>query len=135
MTNASDFYLQEELMAHAKNPHNFGGLKKAQIKKKEVNTLCGDQIEINASLEEEKIKEIKFSGASCFISKASASLLTDEVIGKNIYEVMKMNENSMIGLLGAEVTPARKKCVMLSLKTLQKGIEEFLTSKKGNNEK
>lgn len=125
-----EFYFREELMAHAKAPHNRGVLKNAAIRQKETNPLCGDEIEIFAQVENSKLTEIKFTGTGCYVSQASASMLTDKMRGMKLLAIKKMNEESVMTMLGAAVTPARKKCAMLSLWTIQKGIENYLNVNK-----
>ena len=127
----------EQILDYYKNPHNFGEIKNAQIHARDLNPLCGDEIEIFANVEidrsrgaasllSQKISEIKFRGAGCAISMASASMLTETVKGKNISEVMKMGEKEILEMLGIDVSPARKKCAMLGLWVLQTGVKKFL---------
>ena len=127
----------EQILDYYKNPRNFGEMKNAQIHARDLNPLCGDEIEIfakaeidrsrgAASLLSQKISEIKFRGAGCAISMASASMLTETVKGKNISEVMKMGEKEILEMLGIDVSPARKKCAMLGLWVLQTGVKKFL---------
>lgn len=116
----------EQILDYYKNPRNFGEMKNAQIHARDLNPLCGDEIEIFALLKDKKISEIKFRGAGCAISMASASMLTEKAKGKNISEVMKMGEKEILEMLGIDVSPARKKCAMLGLWVLQTGIKNFL---------
>ncbi len=120
----------EQILEHYKSPHNFGEIKNAQVHARDLNPLCGDEIEIFAKLNSGKISEIKFRGAGCAISQASASLLTDFVKGKSFQEIMKMGEIEILKILGIDVSPARKKCALLGLWVLQFGIRKFLEGKK-----
>lgn len=122
-------------MAHAKTPHNRGVIKGAMIRKKEINPLCGDEIEIYAQVKNSKLTEIKFTGGGCYISQASASMLTDKIKGMKLLAIQKLNEDSVMDMLGATITPARKKCAMLSLWTIQKGIKDYLNVKNKSNAK
>ncbi len=122
-------------MDHAKTPHNHGVIKGASIRQKETNPLCGDEIEMFAQVEKSKLVEIKFSGCGCYISQAAASMLTDKIRGMRLSAITKMNEESIMEMLGATVTPARKKCALLSLWTIQKGIENYLNVNKKKDAK
>jgi len=75
-------------------------------------------------IEEGIIKHAMFTGKGCAISKASASLLTDEVIGKTISELRKWDKTSIIKMLGIELGPNRLKCALLPLEALQKLVSE-----------
>jgi nitrogen fixation NifU-like protein len=124
-----DLY-REYLLDHYKNPKNFGEIKNSDIHKHDNNPLCGDEIEIFAKVDgkngkDEKIKEIKFKGHGCVICMASASILMDEIEGKKLKDIQKMQTEDMLKLLGIELTPARIKCMMLPLKALQKGMIDY----------
>jgi len=128
-----DLY-REYLLDHYKNPKNFGEIKNPDIHKHDNNPLCGDDIEIFAKIDgkkgkEEKISEIKFKGHGCVICMASASILMDEIEGKKLKDIQKMQTEDMLKLLGIELTPARIKCMMLPLKALQKGMIDYEAGK------
>ncbi len=116
---------RENILEHYKNPENFGVLLKSTIQSKESNPLCGDEIQIELKLEKNKIKESKFIGKGCAISQASADLLIDHIKNKKLNEVKKITKDKIIDLLGIKLTPTRLKCALLSLSTLQKGIQEY----------
>lgn len=116
----------EQILDYYKSPHNFGELKGAQVHARDYNPLCGDEIEIFASLKNGKISEVKFRGQGCAISMAAASMLTDFAKEKTSQQIMKLGEKEVLKMLGIELSPARKKCAMLSMWVLQKGIKSFL---------
>ncbi|HIH31187.1 TPA: iron-sulfur cluster assembly scaffold protein [Candidatus Woesearchaeota archaeon] len=125
-----DLY-REVLLDHYKNPMNFGVLKNPDIRKQDLNPLCGDEIEIFAKLDakKEKIREIRFKGHGCVICIASASILMQEMEGIELKKIQKMNTDDMLKLLGIELTPTRIKCMMLPLKAVQKGIIDYEAGK------
>jgi len=71
-----------------------------------------------------KIAGVGFTGRGCAISQASASLLTDEVKGKSVDDAANMTSTDVIDMLGIEISPARLKCALLSLETLQRALGE-----------
>ncbi len=119
----------EQILDYYKNPRDFGEIKNAQIHARDLNPLCGDEIEIFAKANGQIVSEIKFRGAGCAISMASASMLTEKAKGKNISEVMKFGEKEILEMIGIDVSPARKKCAMLGLWVLQAGLKKFLEKK------
>ncbi|MGV8150330.1 MAG: iron-sulfur cluster assembly scaffold protein [Candidatus Woesearchaeota archaeon] len=127
----TDELYREYLLDHYKNPKNFGEIQNSDIHKHDNNPLCGDEIEIFAKLDKKKetISEIKFKGHGCVICIASGSILMDELEGKKLKDIQKMRPEDMLKLLGLELTPARIKCMMLPLKTLQKGIIDYEAKK------
>lgn len=116
-----DMY-REVILDHYKNPRNFGTLDPANISYEDDNPLCGDKIRIDLRVDENnRIKEVAFSGHGCAISQASASMLTEEILGKTLDEVKQFGKEQILELLGIELGPVRLKCALLSLKVLKAG--------------
>lgn len=73
---------RELILDHAKNPRHFGSLPDATHTAEGVNPLCGDKLKVYFTIDENRqIRDARFEGSGCAISVASASLLTDTVIG------------------------------------------------------
>ncbi|MBS3051038.1 MAG: SUF system NifU family Fe-S cluster assembly protein [Candidatus Aenigmarchaeota archaeon] len=126
----------ENILEHYKHPHNHGTLEKRSIDYRENNPLCGDVITIYLLIENEKVKDIRFVGQGCAISQAATSLLTDEIKGKSIEEIKKLDKDFVLDLLGVEISPARMKCALLGIKTLKLAIYDYLLKQdKKANEK
>ena len=70
------------------------------------------------------VADVAFTGRGCAISQASASLLTDEVKGKSVDEVAKLTSQDLLDLIGIEISPARLKCALLSLDTLEHALAD-----------
>ena len=118
-----DMY-REQILEHAKHPHNFGSLEGATISHEEHNPLCGDRVRIDLRIENETIADVRFSGRGCAISQASASLLTDAIKGMPVEEARAFSRADLLDLIGIplEKNPVRIKCALLSLKTLKAGL-------------
>lgn len=123
-----DIY-REIILDHFKNPRNYGKLKNPTSSFSLYNSACGDRIEIqikleirNSKLEDRKITEIKFTGEGCAISMASASMLTEKVLGQNIAEINKLGTSDILQMLGTTLTPTRLKCALLPLEVLHKTV-------------
>lgn len=117
----TNFY-REHILEHYKNPQNYGVLKNAALDVTEVNPLCGDEIRLTIKLKNNSINDIAFESLGCAISKASASLFTEEVKGKSLKEIREITPQDVLSLLEVELTPARTKCALLVYKTLVKGL-------------
>jgi len=125
---SSDFY-RELILDYYRNPRNFGKLDPHDIDAKDLNPLCGDEIEmqIRVSADKEKIEEIRFIGKGCAISQASASMLTEMAKGKPLEWVKGLSRDDILKMLGtADLGPARTKCAMLSVKVLKTGVYSYL---------
>lgn len=115
---------QEKLLDNYKNPRNYGEMKAPTVTMELENISCGDCLKIQLLVENEIIKDIKFTGEGCAVAIGSASILTDYAMGKNIKEMLKYSLDDLLDLLGIELTISRLKCAGLGLETLQKAIKE-----------
>jgi len=113
-----DLY-RDYILEHYRRPHNFGAIENATATQEGANPLCGDRITMQVRVSGDQIAAIGFTGRGCAISQASASLLTDEIKGKPVESAAGMQASDVLDLLGIEISPARMKCALLSLETLQ----------------
>ncbi|MFI5282711.1 MAG: Fe-S cluster assembly sulfur transfer protein SufU [Candidatus Dormibacterales bacterium] len=120
-TAADDQFYREYILDHYKNPRNFGHLDHPDITHEEDNPLCGDVIGMDFKIADGVIEDIRFHGRGCAISQASASLLTERLKGLQLEEAKKITKADVLGELGIQISPARIKCALLSLKVLKVG--------------
>ena len=118
-----DLY-RDYILEHYRRPHNFGVLDAPTASFEGANPLCGDRITMQIGVRDGVVKEIAFTGRGCAISQASASLLTDEIMGMPVDKAEAFRADDLLELLGIEISPARLKCAMLSLETLEHALAE-----------
>jgi nitrogen fixation NifU-like protein len=132
-----DIY-REQILEHARYPHNFGTLDHPTISHEEYNPLCGDRVRIDLLIEDgviadvrgvglgdaEHAADVRFSGKGCAISQASASMLTDEIKGMDVETAKAFSKDDLLMLIGIPLSknPTRLKCALLSLKALKAGL-------------
>jgi nitrogen fixation NifU-like protein len=119
-----DLY-RDYILEHYRRPHNFGVVEDPSASYEGSNPLCGDRITMQLRVKDGVVEQIGFTGRGCAISQASASLLTDEVKGKPVEEVVGLGAADLLDLLGIEISPARLKCAMLSFDSLQHLLDEI----------
>ncbi|MFS1663260.1 Fe-S cluster assembly sulfur transfer protein SufU [Streptococcus sp. zg-JUN1979] len=124
---------------HSKNPHHYGSLEGVEQLVLN-NPTCGDVLSLSVRFEDDKIADIAFSGEGCSISTASASMMTDAVLGKTRKEAKALSavfsamvqgqttgDESRLGearlLSGVAKFPQRIKCATLGWHALEKVIE------------
>jgi len=139
MSDLRELY-QEVILEHSKAPRNYGELLKANRKAEGFNPLCGDHFTLYVNLEGDSIREIRFQGSGCAISKASASMMTQSVKGKSREEAEQLfqrfhalvtgqGNGSQVELgklavfSGVSEFPVRVKCATLAWHTLQAALE------------
>jgi nitrogen fixation NifU-like protein len=116
-----DLY-RDLILDHYKNPRHKGLLDPHDFSYEDENPLCGDKLRIDVRLgEDRRVKEVAFSGRGCAISQASASMLTDSILGKSLDELKQLSKDDILDMLGIELGPVRLKCALLSLKVLKAG--------------
>jgi len=118
-----DLY-RDYILEHSRRPHNFGVLDAPTAAHEGANPLCGDRITMQIGIRDGKVAEVAFTGRGCAISQASASLLTDEVKGMTVGDATAYRADDLLELLGIEISPARLKCAMLSLETLDAALAD-----------
>ena len=132
---------QEVVMDHNRRPRNFRKLEDANRTAEGFNPLCGDQVTLYLKVEDDVIADVGFIATGCAISKASASMMTEGIIGKTVEEAERIfNEfrhmvtrepgegvdSEALGdlevLAGVSQYPARIKCATLSWHTMQAAL-------------
>ncbi|NHZ73589.1 MAG: SUF system NifU family Fe-S cluster assembly protein [Nitrospirae bacterium] len=123
MSELTDLY-QEVILDHNKHPRNFGQIEAADHCAQGNNPLCGDQLKLYLKMDGDRVAEVRFEGQGCAISTASASILTEVVLGKTLAEVETLFESFHELLTGdpsvaAEVDPELGKLAVFA------GVREF----------
>jgi nitrogen fixation NifU-like protein len=119
-----DQLYREYILEHYKHPHNWSPpapeLEHADMEAHDLNPLCGDELRVQLALDDQgKISEVVFSGHGCAISQASASMASEEVKGMTADELLALDRDFVLELLGIDISATRMKCAMLSLKVLK----------------
>jgi len=111
----------EIILDYFKNPVNKGTIAKPSGSALEHNPLCGDKLRIDLLLDKkDKVIEAKFSGEGCAISQATASMLTEKLIGKTPAQIKKIENDEIYKMLNIPISPGRVKCALLGLVTAKK---------------
>jgi len=133
----NDLY-QQVILDHCKQPRNFHETPQCSCSAQGFNPLCGDNLRLFITLDGDVIKDASFVGSGCCISKASASLLTENVKGKpkdeakqmfdRVHELGKTGKTTGdVGKLavfaGVYKYPARVKCAILSWHALMGALK------------
>ncbi len=142
MNEQLDELYRDIIMDHYRNPRGKRKLDKVDIKNEGKNPVCGDEIEMQVELEDDKVKDIHVGCMGCAISVSSGSILAEMVKGKSLSEVKKIAETVRALLRGERVPddidvgdlevlegikqfPVRVKCALLSWTTLVDALESY----------
>lgn len=126
----SDLYRQQ-ILDHYRNPRNYGEIEEPTLSHTGENPMCGDTITMDIVLDddEQQIEHVAFSGDGCAISQASASMLSEKLQGMDIDELRAMDRDTVIDMLGVDISPMRVKCAVLAEKVAQDGVDIYLGEK------
>lgn len=135
-----DLY-QEVVLDHGRRPRNFGELPDANRTAEGYNPLCGDQIKLFVKVDGDVIRDVRFTGSGCAISKASASMMTQAIKDKSPAEAEALFDKvhalvtqgpasgvdldsvgKLAALSGVWEFPARVKCASLAWHTLKSAL-------------
>ncbi|MCZ2260471.1 Fe-S cluster assembly sulfur transfer protein SufU [Sporosarcina sp. G11-34] len=127
------------IMDHYKTPRNKGVIEGSSVTVDMNNPTCGDVIHLTMQVEEGTVQNAKFEGEGCSISMASASMMTQMIIGKSVEDALSLANtisDIMLGneyddsidlgdieaLSGVAKFPARIKCATLAWKAMEQGV-------------
>ena len=116
---------REHILDHYRHPRNQGVLDDADISCELDNPVCGDVVRFDVRLSDGRVSEARFSGRGCVISMASASMLTEKVLGKTVEELKELTDEDVFKMMGITLGPVRAKCGLLSLRVLQEGMNRL----------
>lgn len=137
----TDLY-QELIIDHGTEPRNYHELEGCSHHAEGFNPLCGDEIQLFLQLVDGKIDKASFTGKGCAISTASASIMTELLVGKTAAEAKALFDEfkhlvttkaaqpppkslgKLIALSGVRVFPSRVKCATLAWHTLLAALEK-----------
>lgn len=131
---------QELILDHSKKPRNYREMPNANRKVEGFNPLCGDHFTVYLDVDGETVRDVSFQGSGCALSKASASMMTQAIKGKNKDEAEKLFERfhelvtgkangnpEELGKLavfsGVSEFPVRVKCASLAWHTMKAALE------------
>ncbi|QLH04342.1 SUF system NifU family Fe-S cluster assembly protein [Nitrosopumilus oxyclinae] len=126
MSSNADIY-HEMIVDYSRNPINYGEIENHDVTFHDSNPLCGDSIDIDMKIDDNKVTDIKFHGKGCAICMACTSVLTEITKGKSIDEARAIEKNDVLSELGLEHLQAvRIKCALLSLKVLKSALYTYI---------
>jgi len=127
------------IMDHYQRPRNRGELEDADLEEHLLNPLCGDEVVVYAAFRGDRVANVRFSGQGCSISQASASMMTERLLGKSLKEAeaeIETFKDQIVGkkdfpeldelaaLKGVVKYPSRIKCAVLAWSAFHEGLSK-----------
>jgi len=118
-----DLY-REYILEHYKRPRNWTPpqpeLESPDLEFEDANPLCGDTLRVQLKVDaDNRVEEVRFSGHGCAISQAAASMSSEEIKGMPVEELLRLDREFVLDLLGIEISATRIRCALLSLKVIR----------------
>jgi nitrogen fixation protein NifU and related proteins len=141
MGGLDDLY-QELILDHYRNRRHRGTLDAPTAAVDHNNPLCGDEIHLEILLDGDRLADVRHTGQGCSISQASASMMSEAVIGRPAGDALTLVEHfrsvmhgdeepdedrlgDAVALGGVAKFPARVKCALLSWLALKDAIDTY----------
>lgn len=122
----------DKVMDHFRDPRNVGTLENPDGVGKVGNPVCGDMMEIQIKVEEDRIADIKFRTFGCGAAIATSSVTTEMVKGKMLEEAIKLTRDDVADELGG-LPMAKRHCSNLAADGLHAAIEDYYARSKGES--
>lgn len=155
--NDLDAMYQQIILDAARERHGEGELADFDGESFQVNTTCGDQVNMQIKLSDDgtRIENIRWQGQGCSISQASISIMTEMVQGKEISEAMDLftTFRHLMDTRGHELTeededkledagafvgvskfPMRVKCALLGWMAMRDATDRALGADQGGED-
>lgn len=123
-----DLY-RDVILDHYRNPRHQDPLDRSDASAEGVNPLCGDEVTVELSLEDDRVVGISVRGQGCSISQSSASMMSEAVRGKTRQEISDLADRFHRMMTeedgdSAGLDPARPGAVLGDLEALQ-GVRRY----------
>ncbi|MEV5711483.1 Fe-S cluster assembly sulfur transfer protein SufU [Actinoallomurus sp. NPDC052274] len=124
---------QEIILDHYRNPHHKGLREPYDAEVHHVNPTCGDEVTLRVRLDGDAVADVSYDAMGCSISQASASVMTDLIIGRPVKDAMVTGDEFLklmqsrgqlepdediledaVAFTGVSKYPARIKCALLA---------------------
>lgn len=137
---AADLY-QELVMEHKRAPRHFGPLAAPTHHARGHNPQCGDDLDVELRVEDGRLRDIGFTGQGCAICIASASMMSEAVLGRSVEEAKGLQQRfrtvltgpaasesadlgKLASLAGVRCYPSRIKCALLAWHALMHALAD-----------
>jgi len=115
-----DELYRENILDHYKRPRHFGRPDDFDLEFEDTNPFCGDEQHVYITLDDEgRVDGVSFEGKGCAISTAATSMLTEELAGKTREDLLRLDKDFVLDLLGIDISATRMKCALLGLKVVK----------------
>jgi nitrogen fixation NifU-like protein len=127
-----DKLVEEMLRDHSRNPRHYGELNSPDVEAEVTNPQCvgpthpdGDRVSLQVTLSDDgnTVKNVRFTGDGCTLSQAGASLLSEQMVGTAVSEILGWDNEYIEARVGMELIPSRLQCAELLISAFRQAVE------------
>ena len=127
-----DKLVEEMLRDHSRNPRHYGELNSPDVEAEVTNPQCvgpthpdGDRVSLQVTLSDDgnTVKDVRFTGDGCTLSQAGASLLSEQMVGTAVSEILGWDNEYIEERVGMELIPSRLQCAELLISAFRQAVE------------
>jgi nitrogen fixation NifU-like protein len=141
-----DSMYQEIILDHYRHPHHRGLRDPYDAEVHHVNPTCGDEVTLRVKIIDGAVADVSYEGEGCSISQASASVMTDLVIGRSVEDALALEREFLtlmqsrgtvepdedvledaVAFAGVSKYPARVKCALLGWMAWKDATSQVVT--------
>ncbi len=115
----------EKIMEEFRHPQNAGEIKDADGTGKVGNPTCGDVMQVQIKVDNNKLTDVKFKTYGCVAAVAASSMMTQLAKGKAIDEAKELTKQDVINSLGGDIPPIKVHCSVLAVDALKEAIKDY----------
>jgi nitrogen fixation NifU-like protein len=114
----------EKVVDHFQNPRNMGDLEDADGVGVVGNPTCGDMMQIQIKVRDDRIEDVRFKTFGCGAAIATTSVATELIKGKTIAEALQVTNQDVMDVLGG-LPPVKVHCSLLAEQAIRAAIEDY----------
>ena len=114
----------DKVVDHYQNPRNMGELEEPDGVGVVGNPTCGDMMQIQIKVEDERIAEVKFKTFGCGAAIATTSVATELIAGKTIEEALQVTNKDVMEVLGG-LPPVKVHCSLLAEEAIKAAVDDY----------
>jgi nitrogen fixation NifU-like protein len=114
----------EKVIDHYQNPRNMGELDDPDGVGVVGNPTCGDMMQIQIKVQDDRIEDVKFKTFGCGAAIATTSVATELIKGKTVEEALQVTNRDVMEVLGG-LPPVKVHCSLLAEQAIRAAVEDY----------